>query len=813
MKWTRTLTMIWTCAALLGGAFAGDSAWAQGAHPLGWGLNFTNQASPVPTNVMSGASAIAAGYWHSLAVKNGRVWAWGDTANGLTNIPAAAQSGVTNVAGGGGFSLALKNDGTVVVWGAPYVATNAPAGATNGVSQIAAGESHALVLKNGGIIAWGSNTFGQCTVPAALTSGVTAVAGGGYFTVALKNSGVQVFGIEATNELSYGIRNVPAAATSGVTAIAAGMWHALALKDGGVIAWGATDGTNFMFDATVVPDDATNDIVAIAAGDLFSLALKSDGTLVAWGDSYKGQHPVPAYVSTGITAIAAGSGHGLAISPVMPPRFISRSTPDAYKDYAYSGSVTAAGDPAVTYHKGGPIWPAWLTLDPNSGALGGTPAEIGPIYFSIVASNSIGRVTNSYMVNVLIFSGPPVFVTTNPLPSGTVGAAYSLQLVASNSPVFSLVAGEGELPSGLELDAAGLITGVPTLVEARFFTVRATNTFGYEDKAFNLSIQAPAGPPVIVTTSPLPNAVVGQAYSVQILSSNHPFFSLEAGSLPQGLGLTAQGLVTGTPAQVETANFTVLATNLLGSTNRAFALTVEGPPAFITTSPLADGAVGVAYSQAILASGDPVFTLDGGSLPDGLVLATNGVLSGTPSAAGDFNFTVLATNVHGADTRGYDIRIGLVPVFLTASPLPNGTNGAAYSQQISATGEPLFSLVSGSVPGGLTFATNGLLSGTPNTAGSFNFTIQASNSFGWSNRVYDLAIIGLEPPEFTGIRVTNGSVRLTWTNYNPSGSIQVWRATNITVPVVLWSNLGVQVSPWTNTAPTNPSYYQLRLVP
>ena len=75
------------------------------------------------------------------------------------------------------------------------------------------------------------------------------------------------------------------------------------------------------------------------------------------------------------------------------------------------------------------------------------------------------------------------------------------------------------------------------------------------------------------------------------------------------------------------------------------------------------------------------------------------------------------------------------------------------------------------------------------------------------------SIIGLEPPEFTGIRVTNGSVRLTWTNYNPSGSIQVWRATNITVPVVLWSNLGVQVSPWTNTAPTNPSYYQLRLVP
>ena len=813
MKWTRTLAMLWTCAALLGGAFAGDSAWAQGGYTLCWGWNATNQVAPVPLDVVSNANTISAGYLHSLVVKNGAVWTWGDKRNGLTNVPTAALSGVTNVTGGDDFILALKTDGTVVAWGAPNIVTNIPAGATSGVSQVAAGESHALVLKNGGVLAWGSNTFGQCTVPAALTSGVTAVAGGGYFTVALKNGGVQVFGISATNDLEYGIRDVPAAATSGVTAIAAGKWHALALKDGGVIAWGASDGTNSFFDATVVPDDATNDVVAIAAGDLFSLALKIDGTLVAWGDDTKGQHPVPAYATTGITHIAAGAGHAVVIGSALPPRFVSENLPNAYKDQAYAGSVAAIGYPAVQYHKFG-VWPGWLTLDANTGALGGAPTELGnDIPFSVIASNSIGRVTNVFTVDVLLYSAAPVFITTNPLPDGVVNGAYALQIVASNSPVFSLVAGEGDLPFGLSLNSAGLISGVPVTAETREFKIRATNAFGAATNTYRLTIQSPAGPPVIVTTSPLPNAVVGQAYSVQIVASNYPFFSLEAGSLPQGLALTAQGLVTGTPAQVETANFTVLATNLLGSTNRAFALTVEGPPAFITPSPLAAGAVGVFYSQAILASGDPVFTLDGGSLPDGLVLATNGVLSGTPAAAGDFNFTVLATNVHGADTRGYDIQIGLVPAFLTASPLPNGTNGTAYSQQISATGDPLFSLVSGSLPGGLNFATNGLLSGTPNVAGSFNFTIQASNSFGWSNRVYDLSIIGLEPPEFTGIRVTNGSVRLTWTNYNPSGSIQVWRATNITVPVVLWSNLGVQVSPWTNTAPTNPSYYQLRLVP
>ena len=108
----------------------------------------------------------------------------------------------------------------------------------------------------------------------------------------------------------------------------------------------------------------------------------------------------------------------------------------------------------------------------------------------------------------------------------------------------------------------------------------------------------------------------------------------------------------------------------------------------------------------------------------------------------------------------------------------------------------------------------GLLSGTPTAAGAFNFTVCATNEYGWSNRVYDLTILGQYPPQFTLIRRTNNNVRLEWVNSNGVGNVQVWFSTNIVRNPVVWSNLGVQTSPWTNAAPaTTSSYYRLILVP
>ncbi|MFN0080481.1 MAG: tail fiber domain-containing protein [Prosthecobacter sp.] len=95
------------------------------------------------TNVV----AIAAGAYHSLAVKNdGTVVAWGWDSGGQSTV-SGTLSGVTKVAGGYAFSLALKADGTLVAWGdASSLQTTIPSGTTQ-ITAIAAGASHALALR------------------------------------------------------------------------------------------------------------------------------------------------------------------------------------------------------------------------------------------------------------------------------------------------------------------------------------------------------------------------------------------------------------------------------------------------------------------------------------------------------------------------------------------------------------------------------------------------------------------------------------------------------------------------------------------
>lgn len=815
MKKSTSSVSVRACAWMLGGIlFAGTAGAA--SYPLGWGLNGNLQASPVPTNAMSNATAIAAGYLHSLALKDGRVWTWGDTANGLTNIPLAAQSGVQAIAAGSGYSLALRTNGAVIGWGAGPAATNVPAALTSGVARIAAGEAHALALVDGGIVAWGNDTYGQSTVPDSLTNDVDDIAAGGYFSLALKNGGVQVFGISPTNALEYEINAVPAEALSDVEAIAAGRWHALALKNGGVIAWGACyDGTNSFADATNVPPEATSGVVEIAAGDVFSIARKSDGTIVVWGDDTKGQLPIPNFASNGVTKVAAGAGHCLVVSGSLPPRFMSIATPVGILSRPYSnGYVRAAGDPAVTYHRGSGM-PAWLTLDYNTGDFGGTPSALGTFKFSVVASNVLGKVTNACEILVLEKPPePPIFVTTN-LPGVFVGELYDQTIVITNGGTFSII--NGSLPAGLTMATNGWITGRPTMVESPQFIVRVTNSVGSTSRTFQIVVTAPTNAPVFVTQY-ISNGVVGTPYSFQIETENYPTnFGVVEGALPAGLGITAYGTITGTPTTVVTASFMLFATNNVGGTNKWYSLHVSGPPVFMTESPLPNAVLGAFYSVPIEADEVNYFQMFGDS-PPGLSLSAQGVLSGTPTALGTYNFLVQAHNDYGVSQSNYSLTVGALPVFVTPSNLPSGTAGVAYvAVQIEATGATAYSVEGAGLPAGMDLSAAGLLDGTPSAGGAFNFLVRATNTYGFSERGFNLTIVSANTnrPSFT-VRplYTNGVLYLNWTNPNAGGAVSVWRSTNIVGTNAAWSNLGPATSsPWSNAAPPMPSYYQLRLQP
>jgi len=136
---------------------------------------------------LSNVVAIAAGGWHSLALKaDGTVAAWGYNNYGQTNVPVGL-SNVVAIAGGVDHSLALCADGHVQAWGYDnYGQSDVPAGLGN-VLAVADSGYYSLALKtDGNVVAWGDNSHGETYVPPGL-SGVVEIAGSWDSCVALGN--------------------------------------------------------------------------------------------------------------------------------------------------------------------------------------------------------------------------------------------------------------------------------------------------------------------------------------------------------------------------------------------------------------------------------------------------------------------------------------------------------------------------------------------------------------------------------------------------------------------------------------------------
>jgi alpha-tubulin suppressor-like RCC1 family protein len=217
------------------------------------------------------------------------------------------------------------------------------------VTAISAGGLHSLaLLVDGSVVSWGDNEYGQLgdestnasNVPVAVAglSGVKAIAAGGNHSLALLNNGtVMAWGDNESGQLGNGTTTdseVPVAikGLTGVKAISAGGAHSLALLNNGtVMAWGenesgqlGTGGTKSS--TTPVAIKGLTGVSAISAGGDFSLALLTKGTVDAWGSDEFGQLdnsasveeggsdvPVPAEGLTGVSAVAAGTGHALAL--------------------------------------------------------------------------------------------------------------------------------------------------------------------------------------------------------------------------------------------------------------------------------------------------------------------------------------------------------------------------------------------------------------------------------------------------------------------------------------------------------------------
>jgi hypothetical protein len=279
---------------------------------------------------------------------------------------------------------------------------------------------------------------------------------------------------------------------------------------------------------------------------------------------------------------------------------------------------------------------------------------------------------------------------------------------------------------------------------------------------------APVICPVVTVLPPtLPNGNVATAYSQVVSASGGaaPYtFALSSGALPTGLSLdTTTGAITGTPGTVGTFNFTITATDSNGCPgSRAYTIVIAAAacPA-ITVSPIAlpSGPIGVPYTQLVTAAGGtaPYAYTATGTLPNGLTLnAATGAISGTPTTAGTFNFTITATDSNGCPgSRAYTIVIpaGVCPaITLSPASLSVGYLGLPYSQAVSASGgvAPYSYAFSGALPAGLTLnPTTGAITGTPTAIGTSNFTITATDANGCTGSIPLSLTIAVVPVDTT----------------------------------------------------------------
>jgi putative Ig domain-containing protein len=189
---------------------------------------------------------------------------------------------------------------------------------------------------------------------------------------------------------------------------------------------------------------------------------------------------------------------------------------------------------------------------------------------------------------------------------------------------------------------------------------------------------APPVPPLVINTTSLPDSLIGAPYSqtLEAVGGIQPYsWRLKAGQLPPGLTLSTSGLLTGIPTVIDNFNFTlqVSDTSEAGGiptqmVERMYSISVRDSPLLITTPspPRAMTRARFEYQLAATGGSPPYrWSLIDGQLPQGLSLSSQGLVSGAPTLAGTFHFTVEVADSASRTARAvYELKV-LEPPLIT----------------------------------------------------------------------------------------------------------------------------------------------------
>ncbi|WP_139143497.1 S-layer family protein, partial [Janthinobacterium sp. HH104] len=529
--------------------------------------------------------------------------------------------------------------------------------------------------------------------------------------------------------------------------------------------------------ATVAYGSSANPItLSLSGGAATSVAVASaasHGTATASGTSIT-YTPTPGYGGPDSFSYTASNGIGTSAPATVtitvggPTIVLAPSTvPAATVGTAYSQSVTAAnGTTPYTYTISAGTLPAGVSLNTATGLLSGTPTAVGTFNFTVLATDSStgsGPYTGARAYSLTV-AAPTISIAPSALPAMTAGVAFSQGVSATGgTAAYSYAVTAGSLPTGLTLAADGTLSGTPAAAGAYSFTITATDS--------STGAGAPFSGSRAYSGSVAPGAPIAGAVSATVAygsSANPITLSLSGGAASSvavasaashGTATASGTSITYTPTAGYggSDSFTYTATNGIGtSTAATVTITVGTPTVTIVQTSVASATVGAAYSQTLTAANGLApytYAVSAGALPAGVTLSNAGLLAGTPTAGGTFNFTVRATDSSTgsgpyAGTRAYSLTVAVPAISVAPAALPAMTAGVAFSQGVTATGgtSPYgYAVTAGSLPTGLTLEANGTLSGTPTVAGAYSFSITATDSSSGSG-------------PYTGVRAYTGTV-------------------------------------------------------
>ncbi len=497
------------------------------------------------------------------------------------------------------------------------------------------------------------------------------------------------------------------------------------------------------------------------------------------------------------------------------PSITSTAITTATQDAAYSYDADASDpDPGEVLTFSVQVNPGWLSIDPNSGLLTGTPtnAYVGANNVTIRVADDDGLFDDqAFVINVTDVNEAPS-ITSTAITTATQDAAYSYDADASDPDPGEVLTFSVQVnPGWLSIDPnSGLLTGTPTnaYVGANNVTIRVADDGGlFDDQAFVINVTDVNEAPSITSTA-ITTATQDAAYSYDADASDPDpgevlTFSVQVN--PGWLSIDPNsGLLTGTPtnAYVGANNVTIRVADDGGLfDDQAFVINVtdvnEAPS--ITSTAITTATQDAAYSYDADASDpDPgeVLTFSVQVNPGWLSIDPNsGLLTGTPTNAyvGANNVTIRVADDGGLfDDQAFVINVTDVndAPSITSTAITTATQDAAYSYDADASDPDPGEVLTFSVqvnPGWLSIDPNsGLLTGTPTNAyvGANNVTIRVADDGGlFDDQVFVIDVANVnDAPTITSAAITVATEDIAYSYTITASDIDIGDILTFTAP-------------------------------